>query len=102
MRLTERPLFYWIKKRYRALQIVLLVIIVIGLFFRVYPLEMQRKIINIAINLRMLDKLYLYCGLYLGAVVMAGIMKYAANTLQAIIGQKILIGMRRDLYQHIL
>ncbi|MGI9537757.1 MAG: ABC transporter transmembrane domain-containing protein [Desulfocapsaceae bacterium] len=102
MRLTERPLFYWIKKRYRALQIVLLVIIVIGLFFRVYPLEMQRKIINIAINLRMVDKLYLYCGLYLGAVLMAGIMKYAANTLQAIIGQKILIGMRRELYQHIL
>jgi len=102
MRLTERPLFYWIKKRYRALQVVLLVIIVISLFFRVYPLEMQRKIINIAINLKMIDKLYLYCGLYLGAVLMAGIMKYAANTLQAIIGQKILIGMRRDLYQHIL
>ncbi len=102
MQLTKRPLFYWIKKRYRALQVVLLVIIVIGLFFRVYPLEMQRKIINIAINLRMVDKLYLYCALYMGAVVLAGIMKYAANTLEAVIGQKILIGMRRELYQHIL
>ncbi len=102
MQLTERPLFYWIKKRYRALQVVLLLIIVVGLFFRVYPLEMQRKIINIAINLRMVDKLYLYCGLYMGAVVLAGVMKYAANTLEAVIGQKILIGMRRELYQHIL
>lgn len=102
MRLTERPLFFWVKKRYRGLQILLLVIIVIALFFRVYPLEMQRKIINIAINLRMLDKLYLYCALYLGAVLIAGLMKYIANTLQAIIGQKILIGMRRELYQHIL
>ncbi len=102
MQLTKRPLFYWIKKRYRALQVVLLVIIVIGLFFRVYPLEMQRRIINIAINLKMLDKLYLYCGLYMGAVLLAGIFKYAANALQAIISQKILIGMRRELYQHIL
>ena len=102
MQLTKRPLFYWIKKRYRALQVVLLLIIVISLFFRVYPLEMQRKIINIAINLRLVDKLYLYCALYMGAVLMAGIMKYAANTLQAVIGQKILIGMRRELYQHIL
>lgn len=102
MQLTDRPLFYWVKYRYRALQIVLLVIIVIGLFFRVYPLEMQRKIINIAINLKMVDKLYLYCALYMGAIVLAGIMKYAANTLEAVISQKILIGMRRELYQHIL
>ncbi|MEJ2058766.1 MAG: ABC transporter transmembrane domain-containing protein, partial [Desulfofustis sp.] len=63
---------------------------------------MQRKIINIAINLKMIDKLYLYCGLYMGAVLLAGIFKYAANCLQAVIGQKILIGMRRELYQHIL
>ena len=102
MQLTERPLFFWVKKRYRGLQIVLLLIIVVSLFFRVYPLEMQRKIINIAINLRMIDKLFLYCGLYLGAVIIAGLMKYWANVLQAIIGQKILIGMRRELYQHIL
>lgn len=102
MQLTKRPLFYWIKKRYRALQVVLLMIIVVGLFFRVYPLEMQRKIINIAINLKMVDKLFLYCALYMGAVLLAGIFKYAANCLQAVIGQKILIGMRRELYQHIL
>ena len=102
MRLTERPLFFWARKRFRGLQVVLLAIFVIGLFFRVYPLEMQRKIINIAINLRMIDKLYLYCGLYLGSVLLAGLLKYASNTLQDVIGQKILIGMRRELYQHIL
>ena len=102
MQLTKRPLFYWIKKRYRALQVVLLLVIVVGLFFRVYPLEMQRKIINIAINLKMVDKLYLYCALYMGAVVTAGIMKYLANVLESVISQKILIGMRRELYQHML
>ena len=102
MQLTERPLFYWVKNRYRGLQIALILIIVIGLFFRVYPLEMQRRIINIAISLRLVDKLYLYCALYFGAVLIAGMMKYAANTLGSVIGQKILIGMRRELYQHIL
>jgi len=102
MRITERPLFYWVLNRYRGLQIFLLLVIVVSLFFRVYPLEMQRKIINIAINLRMIDKLYLYCALYLGAVLVAGLLKYLTNTLQDIVGQKILISMRQELYEHIL
>lgn len=102
MQLTKRPLFYWILNKYRGLQLFLLLVIIISLFFRVYPLEMQRKIINIAINLKKLELLYLYCGLYMGAVLIAGLMKYYINTLQAIIGQKILIQMRKELYEHIL
>jgi ABC-type bacteriocin/lantibiotic exporter with double-glycine peptidase domain len=102
MRLTERPLFYWVLHRYRGLQAVLLLVIIVSLFFRVYPLEMQRRIINVAINLKMVDKLYLYCALYMGAILIASLLKYFTNTFQAIIGQKILIGMRQDLYQHIL
>ena len=86
MRLTQRPLFYWILNKYRGLQTFLLLVIVASLFFRVYPLEMQKKIINVAINLKMLDLLYLYCGLYLGAVLIASLMKYYINCLQAIIG----------------
>ncbi len=102
MRLTDRPLFYWVLNRYRGLQILLVLVIAVSLFFRVYPLEMQRRIINIAINLKMIDKLYLYCALYMGSVLIAGLMKYFSNTFQDIIGQKILIGMRQELYQHIL
>ena len=102
MRLTERPLFYWVLKRFRGFQFVLLLIILAGLFFRIYPLEMQRQIINVAINLKMVDKLYLYCGLYMGAVLIAGLLKYLTNTMQAVLGQKILIGMRQEIYQHIL
>jgi ABC-type bacteriocin/lantibiotic exporter with double-glycine peptidase domain len=102
MQLTQRPLFYWVKNRYLGLQLFLLLVIVVSLFFRVYPLEMQRKIINIAINLKMVDKLYLYCALYMGAVLIAGLLKFFTNTLQEIIGQKIMIGMRQELYQHML
>ena len=102
MRLTERPLFYWVLKRYRGFQFLLLLIILVSLFFKVYPLEMQRQIINVAINLKMLDKLYLYCGLYMGAVLIAGLLKYLTNTMQAILGEKILIDMRQEIYQHML
>ena len=102
MRLTERPLFYWVIKRYRGFQFILVLIILVSLFFKVYPLEMQRQIINVAINLKMLDKLYLYCGLYMGAVLIAGLLKYLTNTMQAVLGEKILIDMRQEIYQHML
>lgn len=102
MKLTQRPLFYWVKNHYRGLQLFLLLAIVASLFFRVYPLEMQRRIINIAINLKMVDKLYLYCALYMGSILVAGLLKYFTNTLQDVIGQKIMIGMRQELYQHVL
>ncbi len=102
MILTKRPLFYWILHKYRALQFFLVTVIIISLFFKVYPLEMQRKIINVAINLKKLELLYLYCGLYMGAVLIASFMKYFINVLQAVIGQKILIEMRQELYNHIL
>lgn len=100
--LTKRSLFYWIIHRYRGLQLILLLVIVVSLFFRVFPLEMQRKVINEAISLQDLQLLYLYCGLYIGAVIIAGLLKYFINTFQAIIGQKILIELRKSLYNHIL
>jgi len=100
--ITKKPLFYWILTKYRGLQLFLLLLIVVSLFFKVYPLEMQRKIINIAINLKKLELLYLYCALYIGSVVLAGLIKYYINVLQSVIGQKILIHMRRQLYTHVL
>ncbi|MEE4241972.1 MAG: ABC transporter ATP-binding protein/permease [Desulfopila sp.] len=100
--ITKKPLFYWILHKHRGLQLFLLVLIIASLFFKVYPLEMQRKIINVAISLKKLDLLYLYCALYMGAIMTASLMKYYINVLQAIIGQKILIRMRQELYNHVL
>ncbi|WP_028583558.1 ABC transporter ATP-binding protein/permease [Desulfogranum mediterraneum] len=102
VKITKRPLFYWILRRHRSLQGVLLVIIAASLFFRVFPLEMQKRIINQAISLKKIELLYLYCGLYMGSVLLAGLSKYAINTLQTLIGQKILVEMRQELYHHIL
>ncbi len=102
VRITERPLFYWILRRHRAMQLFLLLVIVITLFFKVFPLEMQRRIINEAIYLKDTHLLFLYCGLYIGAVTIAGLLKYVTNVLQLYIGQKILVEMRTELYHHVL
>ncbi|HFQ89156.1 MAG TPA: ABC transporter ATP-binding protein [Desulfobulbus sp.] len=102
MRVTRRPLFYWVLHRYRGLQLVLFLVILASLFFRVFPLEMQKRIVNQAIHLRDQKLLLLYCGLYIGAVILAGISKYCINVLQTVIGQKILVEMRTELYHHIL
>ncbi|AOY60247.1 MULTISPECIES: ATP-binding cassette domain-containing protein [Desulfococcus] len=99
---TQKPLFYWIFHRCRLLQAGLLLIILAGLFFRVFPLEMQKRIVNTAIHLKQTDLLIRYCLLYLGAVLLAGILKYAANVLQKYLGQKILLEIRTALYAHIL
>lgn len=100
--ITKRPLFYWILRRHRLLQFTLLLVILASLFFRVFPLEMQKRIINEAIHLKKLQLLYLYCGLYIGAVILAGITKYAINVMQTILGQKILVEIRTELYDHLL
>ncbi|MDW7771558.1 MAG: ABC transporter ATP-binding protein/permease [Desulfobulbaceae bacterium] len=102
MRITQRPLFYWILRRYRPLQFLVLIVILASLFFRVFPLEMQKRIINEAIHLRNEQLLFLYCGFYIGAVTLAGLLKYLINTLQTVLGQKILVDMRNELYHHIL
>ena len=102
MRITQRPLFYWILRGHRFLQFLLLLVILASLFFRVFPLEMQKRIINQAIHLRNEQLLFLYCGLYIAAVILAGVSKYMINVMQTIIGQKILVEMRNELYHHIL
>jgi ABC-type multidrug transport system fused ATPase/permease subunit len=100
--IPQKPLFSWVLERYRGLQALLLLLILAAIFLRVFPLEMQKRIVNSAIAMRDLNALFLYCGLYLGAVVLAGIFKYVINLLQGFIGQKILFEMRAQIYNHIL
>ena len=102
MRVTRRSLYYWILHRYYGLQLLLLLVIIISLIFRIVPLEMQKRIINQAIELKNYQLLFLYCGIYALSVLLAGISKYAINYLQILIGQKILKEIRTRLYRHIL
>lgn len=100
--ITKKSLFSWILKRYVGLQVFLILLILSTIFFRVLPLELQKRIVNQAIAFKKVDILLIYCGLYIGAVMLAGILKYVINVLQSYIGQKILRELREKLYDHIL
>jgi len=99
---VKRSIFSWILDGNGKLQILMVAIITITVFARVLPLEMQKRVINEAINLRDTDLLLLYCGIYLVSVVTASGLKYLITIIQTLIGQRVLARMRKDLYHHIL
>ena len=100
--IVKRSLFSWIFAGNLKLQILLLLIIVVMVFARVLPIEMQRLVINEAIKLRSIDLLLTYCGIYLAAVVFFSILKYLTNIIQTLITQRTTARMRKALYHHIL
>ncbi|MBW1865938.1 MAG: ABC transporter ATP-binding protein, partial [Deltaproteobacteria bacterium] len=99
---VKRSLFSWIFPGNVKLQLMLLLIIAIMVFARVLPLELQRSIVNEAINLGNIEKLFIYCGIYLVAVVFASGLKYLTNVIQTLISERTTARMRKDLYSHIL
>jgi len=99
---VRKPLTSWIISQNRWLQFLLVITAIIAVFANVLPLEMQKRIVNDAINLRKFDLLVFYCGIYLAAVMAASALKYLINILQNIIGQRTIADMRRQLYGHIL
>jgi len=100
--ITKRPLFYWVKTSSWKLQILLLILIAVGVAARVFPLEMQKRIVNQAIGLGRVNLLFLYCGLYLAAVLLASGIKFIINVIQTYLGQQTLARLRKELYEHIL
>jgi ABC-type multidrug transport system fused ATPase/permease subunit len=99
---VKRSLYSWIFSESLKLQILLLVVIIITVFARVVPLEMQKRIVNEAINLQKLDLLLYYSGIYFVSVVIASGLKYLINILQNLIGQRAFSEMRKALYRHII
>lgn len=100
--ITRLPLFYWVFKKYRLQQIIVVFLILITIFLRVLPLEMQKKIVNIAISMKSLSNLILYCTFYLMAIIFAGLLKYAVNVITNFIGQKVVYEIRTALFNHVL
>lgn len=99
---TERSLASWILASDIRLQIILFLTIVITVFARVLPLEMQKRIVNEAISMGKIDLLIRYCVIYIGAVLLASALKFLINVLQSVIGERVLAKMRQELYHHIL
>ncbi|AGW13052.1 ABC transporter ATP-binding protein/permease [Megalodesulfovibrio gigas] len=99
---TKKPLFAWVKESNVKLQLLLLAVIGVTVAARVFPLEMQKKIINEAISLKQVELLVLYSGLYLASVLLASGLKYVITLLQTSIGERALQKMRQQLFEHIL
>ena len=99
---VKRSLFSWILAGNLKLQLLLLLVIIVMVFARVLPLEMQKRIVNEAINLRNIELLFVYCGVYLTAVIFFSALKYITNIIQTLIAQRATARMRKDLYHHIL
>ena len=99
---VKRSLFSWVLTSNLKLQGFLVFIILITVIARVIPLEMQKRVVNEAINLQKVDLLLIYCGIYLIAVIAQGLFKLIINYMQAKIGQRALAEMRKELYHHIL
>jgi ABC-type multidrug transport system fused ATPase/permease subunit len=99
---TQKSLLYWAFTGNLKIQFLLLLLIVGIVFFRVIPLEMQKRIINDSIVLSKFDSLLLYCGIYLLAVTATCFIKLGINYLQALIGERAILSMREELYSHII
>ena len=97
---VQRPLFSWIFAKNKKLQLLLVVSAAVSVFANVVPLEMQKRIVNEAINLRKFDFLMIYCGIYLAAFVASSGLKFLINSLQTIIGQRTVTDMRKELFRH--
>jgi ABC-type bacteriocin/lantibiotic exporter with double-glycine peptidase domain len=100
--IVQKPLLHWIFSGNRLLQSALVAAAFLAVFANILPLEMQKRIVNEAINLREIDLLMSYCVIYLAAVVTAAVLKYLINTLQNVIGQRATARMRKELYGHTL
>ena len=101
-RITKTSLYSWVLFRNLHLQLIVVGIIVVTVVMRVVPLEMQKRIINEAIGMKDLPALYRYCALYIGAVTLAGVLKFVINLMQVHIGEKTLKIVRERLYAHLL
>lgn len=99
---VKKTLLSWAFSGNLRLQLLLVLLILIIVAARVIPLEMQKRVINEAIFLRDTHLLIRYCGIYLAAVVIASVLKYATNVLQTLIGQRAMAQMRKELYHHII
>jgi ABC-type multidrug transport system fused ATPase/permease subunit len=99
---VKRTLFSWIFPGNVKLQVLLLLIIAVMVFARVAPLNLQRLIVNEAINLGKIDLLFRYCAYYLVAVIFASGLKYLTNVIQVLISERTTARMRKELYSHIL
>lgn len=99
---SDKPLFHWALHGNGWLQLLLVLLVILVVVARVAPLEIQKRIINESIMLRSYDNLYLYCIIYLAAIISSNALKFAINTTQTFIGERAMSTMRQSLYNYVI
>ena len=99
---VKRTLFSWVSSSSLKLQASLILIAIVMVVVCVFPLEMQKRIVNEAIILKKFDLLLFYCLGYFLAVSAASALKYLSIIIQTQISQQVMAEMRKKLYSHII
>ncbi|MCG8529538.1 MAG: ABC transporter ATP-binding protein/permease [Desulfovibrionales bacterium] len=100
--LTKRSMYFWVLHKNKPFQIALVGIILVTVFMRLVPIEMQKRIVSEAIQMKKVDLLFSYCIVYIIAVFFAGALKYVINIIQSRVGEATLLRLRTDVYNHVL
>lgn len=98
----KKSLYFWVLKRHRLWQAAILVLIVLSICLQILPLELQKRIVNIAIQSKDVDLLIRYSLGFLVSFISFGCLKFIINMMQAQLGQTILLEIRSELYGHLL
>jgi len=92
---------YVIRKSLRH-QLALTAIILVSTALALVPIELQKRIVNVAIEGRDLRALGLYCAGFLLASLAAGTLKFILNTYESLIGETLVRDLRAELLARIL
>ncbi len=98
----KKTLYFWVLKRHRLWQASTLVLILLSICLQILPLELQKRIVNIAIKSGNVGLLIQYSLGFLVSFIGFGFLKFVINMMQAQLGQIILFEIRSELYGHLL
>ncbi len=98
----ETNLYRYIVRRSLKHQLALSALAFVVTFVSLAPTDLRRRIINKAIAANDLGALFLYCFLFLAAVLLAGFLKYVITNYEGMISETMLRELRTELYHRIL
>lgn len=92
--------FIWRVSRREQMLLTIITLVVAGMSMA--PLELQRRIVNDAIESRDLHNMLLLCGLYLIVLLLQGGLKYWLNVARGGLVEKVALQLRRRIFKHLI
>jgi ABC-type multidrug transport system fused ATPase/permease subunit len=98
----ERSVYRYVARRSLHHQVALSALVLLSTAAGLAPLELQKRIVNLAIELRDLPALVAYSAGFLLAVLVAGLLKYLITNYEGMIAERVLRDFREELYERVL